>query len=286
MQVRVGCEFLILGAGWTSTFLIPLLQDEKVQYAATSTTGRADTIKFIFEADAVDSSAFKVLPEATTILITFPLRGIGQSQKLMTFYHETHTSKPHFIQLGSTGIWQIESRPGWVDRHSPYDTKNDRAVAEDELMQSGGCVLNLAGLWGGERSPPRFVRRAASTKVQLKGRTSLHMIHGRDVARAIYAVHKDWPGSGRWMLTDQFVYDWWTLLAEWGSVGTDESSGDATGEALRWVRELMEEEGIRALPRSMETLGRTYDTREFWKRFNLSPVRAGLQIIASDGSPN
>lgn len=275
-QIKVGCEFLILGAGWTSTFLIPLLRDEKVDYAATSTTGRPGTIKFIFEPDAVDSAAFKVLPEAATILITFPLRGAGQSNKMADFYHETHVSKPSYILLGSTEIWQALGQTGWMDRHSPYDTRNERAIAEDEMMQRGGCILNLSGLWGGERSAQRFIRRAVSTKSLLKSRTSLHLVHGRDVARAIYAVYRDWPGPSRWMLTDQFVYDWWALLAEWGSGGADESGEDAMGEPLRWVRELMEEEGVRALPRSVETLGRAYDSRGFWNRFNLSPVRARL----------
>lgn len=276
MQVKSEVEVLILGAGWTSTFLIPLLQDETVEYAATSTTGRPGTIKFIFEPDAIESLAFKVLPEATTILITFPLRDVGQSQKLIDFYHETHNAKPHYIQLGSTGIWPAEGRPGWQDRHSPYDTKNPRAIAEDEMIQNGGCVLNLAGLWGGERSARRFVRRAASTKAKLQDKGSLHLIHGRDVARAIYAVHKDWPGPSRWMLTDQFVHDWWALLAGWGSAGAAGEEEDATGEALRWVRELMEKEGVKALPRSLETLGRAYDSREFWDRFDLSPVVARL----------
>ena len=38
-----------------------------------------------------------------------------------------------------------------MDANSPYDTKNDRAVAEDTFKDLGGCVLNLAGLYGGER---------------------------------------------------------------------------------------------------------------------------------------
>ncbi|ERF74237.1 hypothetical protein EPUS_03427 [Endocarpon pusillum Z07020] len=276
VQVKFECELLILGAGWTSTFLIPLLRDEKVGYAATSTTGRSSTIKFIFEPDASDSTAFKVLPEARTILVTFPLRGTGQSQKLVDFYHQTHTSRPHYIQLGYTGIWRGDGQTVWLDRHSPYDTTNERAMAEDELMQNGGCVLNLAGLWGGERSAQRFGRRAASTKEKLKGKGSLHLIHGRDVARAIYAVHRAWPGASRWILTDRFVHDWWALLAEWGSEGAVEGEEDATGEALVWVRELMEEEGVKALPRSVEKMGRAYDSTEFWNKFNLSPVRARL----------
>ena len=276
MPVKLGCEFLILGAGWTSTFLIPLLQDEKVDYAATSTTGRTGTIKFIFQPEAKAATAFKVLPETATILITFPLRGIGQSKKLVDFYHETHSTRPHFVLLGSTEIWQIEGQGVWMDRHSPYDKENDRAIAEDEMMQIGGCVMNLSGLWGGERSPQRFIRRAAATKSLLKSKGALHLIHGRDVARAIYAVHKKWLGPSRWMLTDQFVYDWWALLAGWGSQGADDLGEDAMGESLRWVRELMEETGARALPRSPEEMARGYDSREFWNTFNLSPVRARL----------
>ena len=38
-----------------------------------------------------------------------------------------------------------------MDSNSPYDTENDRAVAEDVFIDFGGCVLNLAGLYGGER---------------------------------------------------------------------------------------------------------------------------------------
>jgi hypothetical protein len=43
-----------------------------------------------------------------------------------------------------------------------------------------------------------------------------------------------------------------------------------------WVVELMREEGVRALPRSMEVLGRCYDTREFWEAFGLVPLKARI----------
>ena len=42
-------DILILGAGWTSTFLIPLLKKDGITYAATTTTGRDGTYKFKFE---------------------------------------------------------------------------------------------------------------------------------------------------------------------------------------------------------------------------------------------
>jgi hypothetical protein len=36
--------------------------------------------------------------------------------------------------------------PHWNDYSSLYDMTNVRAIAEDELRDPGGCVLNLAGL--------------------------------------------------------------------------------------------------------------------------------------------
>jgi hypothetical protein len=63
-------------------------------------------------------------------------------------------------------------------------------MAEDELLELGGCVLNLSGLWGGERNVRHWVDRVASTKEMLKSKKSLHMIHGEDVARSIIGVHK------------------------------------------------------------------------------------------------
>ena len=100
---------------------------------------------------------------------------------------------------------------------------------------------------------------------------SIHLIHGLDVARAILAVHAqfDRAAGERWLLTDLRVYDWWDLAAAWGE----------EGKQARWVRELMQEEGLRALPRSPEVIGRAMDSREFWTMFGLEPVkgRAGQE---------
>ncbi|ORY78157.1 hypothetical protein BCR37DRAFT_382413 [Protomyces lactucae-debilis] len=289
-------DLLILGAGWTSTFLIPLCKERNISFAATTTTGHDGTIAFKFDDQAADSSAYKHLPEAKHVLITFPIKGHGGSKKLVQFYQETHKTKPKYIQLGSTGIWQsAATRPGhtaadstsaaqptqttWISRHSPYDTTDPRAIAEDELKQLGGCILNLSGLWGGSRQPRTFVDRIVKSKADAKEKKSLHMVHGQDVARAILAVMGAWPGPSRWMLTDGFVYDWWALMLGWGSssaAAKAETDGDAHGEVLTWILELMQETGTKALPRSMETLGRCYDAIEFWQTFKITPVRARI----------
>lgn len=53
-------------------------------------------------------------------------------------------------------------------------------------------------------------------------------------------------------------------------------NNDRAGEQIKWVGELMAEERVRALPRSMELLGRCYDSLEFWAMFDLMPVRSGI----------
>lgn len=49
--------------------------------------------------------------------------------------------------------------------------------------------MSLSGLWGGDRQPRNWLDRVAPTKEKLAGKTSLHLIHGQDVARSILAVH-------------------------------------------------------------------------------------------------
>ncbi|CCG81252.1 Predicted protein [Taphrina deformans PYCC 5710] len=182
--------------------------------------------------------------------------------------------------------WSVAQPDLWITRHSRYDKESGRARAEDALKAAGGVVLNLSGLWGGTRQPRHFTKALFPSKQDVAAKRSLHMVHGRDVARAILAVVSDWPGPSRWMLTDGFVYDWWSLLAGWGTESSsdkddkddkdDDSEGDVKGEAVKWVWECMNEQGVRALPRSMESLGRCYDSREFWETFKLTPVRARI----------
>ncbi|ESZ93913.1 hypothetical protein SBOR_5706 [Sclerotinia borealis F-4128] len=296
-------DILILGAGWTSTFLIPLLQQKGIKYAATTTTGRDGTHQFRFDPENGDENReqLRKLPFSKNVLITFPLKGKGQSRLLVEGYSDTHSSHSsnslslgdddddndenknstpfHFIQLGSSGIFTIPGQSTWVTRHSSYDITDDRAIAEDELRELGGCVLNLSGLWGRERHPKHWLERVARTKDMLGAKKSLHMVHGLDVSRGLLAVFACWEkGMGqRFVLTDLMVYDWWCLIL--GYAGElDEESGDGKmeGRQIKWVGELMMENNVRALPRSMEDLGRCYDSREFWDTFDVMPVRSRI----------
>ena len=108
-------DVLILGAGWTSTFLIPLLSASSISFAATSRSGTPrsghPTIQFTFDPSNDDPEPFSKLPVAKTVLVTFPIRVAGASGRLVRLWRETHGgSETGFIQLGSSGIWNVRSR--------------------------------------------------------------------------------------------------------------------------------------------------------------------------------
>ncbi|KAF2822137.1 hypothetical protein CC86DRAFT_373322 [Ophiobolus disseminans] len=278
-EVMTEVDILILGAGWTSTFLIPQLKSSEITYAATTTTGRDNTIPFKFDPSSGDPEPFTRLPKAHTILITFPLTGHGQSKTIVGLYRNTHGPKNHWLQLGSTGIFNQLS-DSWSGDGADYDTKDPRAIAEDELLALGGCVLDLSGLYGGSRVPRTWLPRLAQSKSDVKKRGAVHFIHGEDVARAIIAEHRHFSSSKRWIIADCRVYDWWDLIMSFSSL-TDGDEQSAQDAAMRqkfatWVGELMVEEGVRALPRDMAVLGRKLDSRGFWNHHGVWPRHGRL----------
>lgn len=113
-QPATAVDLLILGAGWTSTFLIPLCRTRTISYAATTRSGRDDTLPFDFDpADPnPDPAAFTALPDARSVLITFPIKTLGASTRLVRLFQQTHPhTRAAFIQLGSTGIWDVSVHP-------------------------------------------------------------------------------------------------------------------------------------------------------------------------------
>ncbi|KAG5652995.1 hypothetical protein H0H81_002820 [Sphagnurus paluster] len=337
-------NILILGAGWTSTFLLPLCTDRGLSCTGTSRAGRAHTVPFVFDPESEDIEPYRVLPDADTVVITFPITVEGASERLVRCYRASRESafRIGFVQLGTTGVWDgtrktrgaaaaaaaandttASTAPPpppqpiankWYDRHTPL-ASSPRGTAETELLalnspETPTTVLNLSGLWGGARSPRNWVKMVAPTKEALAAKGSVHMIHGIDVARAILAVHNDFAKAAgqRWILTDTRVYDWWDLASAWGVPAPppqtavpavegqvvlasenvkakgegegerkEEEEEEARGPHARWVRELMREQGVRALPRDVGVLGRALDGREFWEVFGISPLKARLE---------
>lgn len=291
-------SLLILGAGWTSKFLIPLLKRDGISFAATTTNGRNGTIPFKFDPTSDDTSQFEHLPSARTVLITFPLEGKGQAKRLVELYTKTHNADkeepPNYIQLGVTSIWTAED---WNNDASPYNKEHPRAIAEDELMACApASVLSLAGLYGAERQPRNWLTRVVTNKDVLRNKGCLHVIHGLDVAHAIVKLYRGFTPGKRWMLCDLHVYDWWDLAQDWAARAWEDSYENCKPtvlsnverselererrrlhEILTWLNELRAETGLRALPRDTELLGRKLDGRGFWEHFCTTPRQGRMR---------
>jgi hypothetical protein len=138
-------DILIIGLGFVGTYIRSLCASSDIPCAATTTTGRDSTIEFKFVPD-LDCAAYKVLPESTFIVITFPWTTTDSPEKFIKCYKETHASVPNLVLLGSTGCFKDDTL--WHDRHGTIQSDN-RILVENKLLKLGGCVLNLAGLWGG-----------------------------------------------------------------------------------------------------------------------------------------
>ncbi|KAJ2514599.1 hypothetical protein H4217_005664 [Coemansia sp. RSA 1939] len=276
---------LILGCGFVGKYLGDLLKSKGVSFAATTTDGREGTTKWRLPGPEEEATAgdidFHALPEAQSIVITFPLQGRGIAKRLVDGYIEHiralakdgtgNTKKPLWVYLGST-------RP-FKEMPSTYLTPPDMAAggvrveAEEYLIQEhDGCVLNLAGLWGGARDPKnwsRFYPDKEKLRKRLADR-SLHLVHGADVARAIYAVisQPEAVSGGRWLVSDKRVHDALEIYI-----------GDTRIRGL--VQELLKETETQSLVGTTvvddielgpSAVSMRIDSSHFWNHVNIEPI--------------
>ncbi|KAJ3107154.1 hypothetical protein HDU96_008008 [Phlyctochytrium bullatum] len=317
----------------TGTYVLTECQNAGVSVGYTTTTGRDGSIPFKFDAESENPEPFRALPAAKTVLITFPLKGELSARRFLTLYKETHEPRSsNFLLLGSTSAIQPEdpSTSPWCDENVKIDLKDPRVAAEQVVLADGGCILSLSGLYDyGRRFPGNFVgmlddtllrfsfcckplliscspERVVPSKEVLATKTSVHYIHGEDVARAILSVHHRFSPARRWVLTNLRVYDWWDLGSRLKPLGPipaptfkdphapeaiadtsataplkKQKTGEDEAETKRklragWALELMQEQGVRGLPREPAALGRAVDSRAFWTYAGITPIHTRL----------
>ncbi|KAH7343744.1 hypothetical protein B0J17DRAFT_643760 [Rhizoctonia solani] len=96
-----GVDILILGAGWLSHFLLPILRESNLRYAATSRTGLTpNTIKWNL------SDNIEVLPKASTVVLMFPVDNWRVLEELVKEYQKNYGDSL-WILIGSTRGWQV-----------------------------------------------------------------------------------------------------------------------------------------------------------------------------------
>lgn len=279
-------DILLLGSGWTATFLLPLLRSRNISYAHTSRDPAPDSgaLPLVISPEGqAPRTAWHALPKASCVVIVFPLKTRAAAQSIVDGYELAH-GVTRWIALGSTGAWSAE---GHHRSSSPVDPTNARATAESALLalhrpEAGRFVvmLNLAGLYGGTRLTSNFAKRVGSTIEKLRDKGSLHLIHGNDVARAVVGVWEMRDSirgatsvwGRRWIVSDGHVYDWWSLFLT--------LKPEPVPHAKEWVARLCREHGVEYLPRplarqadqaSPQYLERSLDGSEFWAAVGIQP---------------
>lgn len=104
-------DLLVLGAGWTGTFLLPHLRADHpdISFATTTRDGRDGSIRWQFDPELEGPEQFAGLPRAKTAVVVFPIKGEGGSRRLVRGYEEAVGARARWIQLGSTGIFDVRS---------------------------------------------------------------------------------------------------------------------------------------------------------------------------------
>lgn len=120
-------DLLLLGSGWTGSFVLPLAADAGLSTASTTRAGGNGTIKWEFDPQSDDIESYKVLPDAKTVLIIFPVYEEGGIERLVRGYLKSRVTDrdvayrdeekardesieevdTRFILLGSTGIYDV-----------------------------------------------------------------------------------------------------------------------------------------------------------------------------------
>ncbi|EUC57820.1 beta-lactamase family containing protein [Rhizoctonia solani AG-3 Rhs1AP] len=271
-------NILILGAGWLSHFLLPILHESNLSHASTSRTGSTpNTIRWNL------GDGIEVLPKADTIVVMFPVDNWEDLKSLIEGYQKSNGDSLWML-IGSTRAWQgtDAQSDSVITRHTPLPPNAPaRSLVEEQFLKAyptRAVVLNLVGLHGRPPVPgdtphgaprlvPNFIKRIGPTKDSLKQKASVHFVHGSDAALAIVLVHQGAQKMvGRWIVSDCLVRDWWAIALELG--GQQEK---------QWALELTKEEQVAALPRQ-KGLGRIMDGSDFWVATESVPGYVGLTV--------
>ncbi|CAO1616424.1 unnamed protein product [Jaminaea pallidilutea] len=316
-------DVLLLGSGWTSSFLLPALFANDITFAYTNRSGVKPQglplaghppIRWTCPSSG-DSrmqwrKSFREFPIARMVVVVMPLKDDIAARELVasyqSFVHEKGgQERTKWCVLSSTGVFG----PGQHSSSSPVSNPTPRSHAEDALAQlakSDATILSLAGLYGGStRHPQNWLSKVASDQEKLASKGSLHLLHGKDVARAVLGVWRQ-VGNGkvwdsRWIVTDGRVYDWWQLVTQLPQTYAERS------QYKQWVEALRKQYDVGSLPRSVADahrpeqqlprfLERALSSDEFWKAIGERPsvgpaTEVDLPVssltnetIASDGS--
>ena len=189
-------KLVVLGAGWLGHTLCVNAQKAGWQVQGTH---RSDVHKFDFERQFIlenDQLTHQIdLQDAYWVCAIAPRSRHNESNYPDTLTAALKLSKglnaKGFLLCSSTGVYDQEH--GVYSENSDISCTNERQIklyeAEEQVLQQDGKVLRLAGLFGPNREPGRFV---AGKELNTSSEQVVNMVHQQDVINAIFAVIEHW----------------------------------------------------------------------------------------------
>ncbi len=115
------------------------------------------------------------------LVVTFPPKAADSG-----FWSDLLDLAPRRVLLGSTSIYQRvqDCSAPVITEETPLQALHPRRTAEEAFLRTRGHVVRLAGLYGGERNPVRWIRDG---KVGYEKR-QINLVHRDDVADALLGL--------------------------------------------------------------------------------------------------
>ncbi|MGQ0694349.1 MAG: hypothetical protein ACT4OL_02085 [Nitrospiraceae bacterium] len=191
-------SLVILGAGYTARYLLPLASHRYAHVLATSRVPEKHlshiTPNRRIRFDLTQQDTWKNIPTETDLLWCFPAVPLHLVQE---FSATLDSPLRRLVVLGSTSAYDIGSSreypPPWIDESAPINLTKPRVQGEEFLrINCGAMVLRVAGIYGPGRNPLDWI---GSGRVG-PSRKYVNLIHVDDLAAICLAsLRQGAPGD-------------------------------------------------------------------------------------------
>lgn len=231
-------SLIILGAGYTAKFLLPLAQRHYTQVFATSRDPDRHLTQLIscqrIRFDLAQPETWEAIPPAADVLWCFPAVPIESVQQ---FADAASLRTRRLVVLGSTSAYENSASAGyvppWIDETAPVDLTKPRVQGEELLRSSyGAIVLRVAGIYGPGRNPVEWIKTGRVNR----SRKYVNLIHVDDLASCCIAALMHAHSSEIYNVSDGHPRTWMeickTVEQRWDIRSLDSLDADSPGKRV------------------------------------------------------
>lgn len=150
--------------------------------------------------------------EGADVVWTFPARPLDAVQD---FHRLKLATSRTLIVLGSTSAYQVREPGEVVTEDTPLDLSQGRVQGEEWLRAQGATVLQLAGIYGPDRRPERWLLKGLIKN----GRKLVNLVHVDDIVATVEAcIARPQPGK-RFNVSNGLAPEWRELVARFKEHG-------------------------------------------------------------------